>query len=116
MDDTWPQEQWTKYPHPKARGNKIKTIAKLEKLAKTKRPGFEAKMAELICYCKQEKWYNAPMMQTFVNNWEGLEYDVKAIRPADERRSTVKEFTGHADRAIDNEEHFRKLKEIGYLR
>ncbi|MDH4263971.1 MAG: hypothetical protein OEV78_13115 [Spirochaetia bacterium] len=112
--DIWPAEQWSLYPHPGNRGNKIKTIAKLEKLPKGKRIAFEAKLAQLKAYCKQEKsWYHAPMMQTFMNNWEGLEYDVKAKPQHVEPRSTVKEYVKPPEKEFDMDAY---LKQRGYTR
>lgn len=107
--DTWPEEQRNAYPHPANRGVVKKAVAKLEKLPKYKRPLFEAKLAKYKCFLKQAVTCPAKQMTTFVNQWEDLDWDVKAIRPADERPS-VKEWQKPADRVISDEEHERLNK------
>jgi len=104
--DTWPTDKWEEYPHPGNAGNKKKTIAKTEKIPVKKRYLFDGKLAVYKAYLKQEKWQKPMQMARFVNNWEDLVFNVKAIRPA-EQRCTVKEFQGHADRP-DSEALFQQ--------
>jgi hypothetical protein len=55
------------------------------------------------------------MMQTFMNNWEGLEYDIKTKTQHVEQRCTLKEYVKPPERVETNEEYFAKMRAKGFL-